>query len=96
MVLISCQVTPEMFEYKKNRCLKWQSLIYEGMKYNEATTKLLIANSQIEQLQKDISVLKAQFQIRGKKLAKYMEKYGVDEEIMFKIEYKTNVEVEED
>lgn len=85
MVLISVNVTPEMYEYKKKKSLNWKGLILEGLESTEIRTKLATLQNEYDSLVKDYEKLDLEQKLRGKKLAKYVEKYGIDEDIIYKI-----------
>lgn len=83
MALISVNVTPDMVDYKRKNELKWANLILEGMNSHNAAVQNEVIREKMQEIQKKFDVLQADFNIRGKKLARYIEKYGMDEDIMF-------------
>ena len=85
MVLISVNVDAETYEFKQKKALNWRGLILEGIESSKTKAEMYAFKDRCEQLEKDFQKLDAEQKLRGKKLAAYIEKYGIDEEILYKI-----------
>jgi|WetSurMetagenome_2_1015567.scaffolds.fasta_scaffold254861_2 hypothetical protein len=81
---ISCDVTIEQYNKKKEKNLKWNNIIADGLSISMYREEVFSLRHSVDDLTKELNLLKADHIIRGKKLQKYIEKYGLDEDIIYK------------
>lgn len=91
MSQISIDVTEQQKQKKKELNLKWSNILAMGFKSGENAEKIYMLNSEVLQLQRELDDLKINYMIRGKKLTAYIEKFGIEEDIIYKKDYKNGV-----
>jgi hypothetical protein len=84
MPTISIYVSDEQKQKKKELDLKWSNILSLGFKVNENAEKVFALTAELKETIRELEELKADYKIRGKKLQKYIETYGLNEDIMFK------------
>jgi hypothetical protein len=86
MVVISANVSPEIYEYKKKNGLNWSSMIISGYRFNDEHIQVRILENRLADLEREFNEMEAQFKVRGMRLKRYIEKFGMDDDILYKQE----------
>ena len=85
---ISIDVSQQQKDKKKALNLKWSNILQMGFETSENAEKVYILNSEILRLQRELQDIKIDYMVRGKRLQAYIEKYGLDDNIMFRKDFK--------
>lgn len=80
---ISVDVKEEIIEKKKKLNLKWNNLIESGLRYHQLEVQNIVLSNDIRDWERKYQDLEEEYKRRGIRLQKYLEKYGLDEEIMY-------------
>lgn len=80
---ISVDVKEEIIEKKKKLNLKWNNLIESGLRYHQLEVQNIVLSNDIRDWERKYQDLEEEHKRRGIRLQKYLEKYGLDEEIMY-------------
>lgn len=84
MPQISINISSELYEYKRKYGLNWRFMIEEGVRKQEIQAKYKILEEELLQIKKDLAEAEIQRKSAGAKLTAYINKYGIDEEILYK------------
>ncbi len=83
--MISVNVPVDWVIKRRNIGYNWRYLIEMGFKAHENETEIRLLKEEIAEIEKLYKKLEETAQTRGVRLSRYIEKYGIDEEIMYKL-----------
>lgn len=82
----SMKVTLEMKQYKKESGLSWEKICSNGIYLDKLKTNFEDLARKHTELKTESDLLEIQLRKKGRMLAKYIEKYGIVDDIVYKTE----------
>jgi predicted RNA-binding protein len=84
--MVSVSVPVAWLELRKRYGYSWRFVLEKGFQSAEVERKNGMLNLQLQEAELQYKNLEKEYKIRGIRLQKYITKYGVDEDILFKSE----------